>query len=249
MRTPDCPTHFIYENTNIQNFLFPLPLDFSTAVSSHFSMPLTTLQPLQPQASSSRRAQPTSGLRGKSLAPGIISNRSWQMEPCVPSCRWYFVVLVRWKCWPTVMLRVILHIKLTFILKARNSLLFHLCLLFCLVVRLRPFSQSSLQILPLLGRETRGICLVRMQGLAARGVCWCIKMIQLIAETKENVSQYSWWNCGWVQETKVWTLRGSNGFLSGCYSTYDVSIRNWHKLTNMMLVSTSCRQCVQSPWK
>ena len=57
-----------------------------------------------------------------------------------------------------------------------------------------------------------------------KGVCWCIKMMQLMAGTKENVSQYSWWNCGWVKETKVGTLRGSNGFLSGCYSTYDVSV-------------------------
>ena len=101
----------------------------------------------------------------------------------------------------------------------------HLHLLFRFgCVRLRPFSQSSLQILPLLGRETRSIRLVRMQGLAAMGVCWCIKMMQLIAETKENISQYSWWNCGWVKETKFKTLTGSNWFPSGWYATLDVPV-------------------------
>lgn len=76
MRKPWLPVpDQFYEKTHIQNFLLALPLEVSKAVSSHFSMRLTTLQP---QPSSSRRAQPTSGLRGKSLAPGIISNRSWQ---------------------------------------------------------------------------------------------------------------------------------------------------------------------------
>ena len=82
-------------------FVSPYHWKFSKTLSSCFSIPLTTLQPsIIIHPSSSRRAQPTSGLRGKSLAPGIISNRSWQREAGFTP-----VQLILWssemETWPT----------------------------------------------------------------------------------------------------------------------------------------------------
>ena len=242
MRTPDCPTRLIYENTNIENFLFPLPLEFSTAVSSHFSMTSPCRwQPSSPSHPHLAGPNPLQDFVVKLWLQALfqIFPGKWSRVP---------VQVILWssemETSPTVMLRVILHIKLTFILKASGIPCFISA--FCSVWLCASVHSANLRC-----KSFR--CSGERRAASAWSACKALPQGGLLMYQYDAVDGWDQRKCLtillvelWVKETKFRTLKGSNSLRQGAtpHTMYQSAIG-----TSMMLVSTSCRQFFQSPWK
>lgn len=233
MRTPDCPTHLIYENTNTSKTSC-FPYHWNSQRQCHHTSPCRW----QPSSRSSPRHPHLAGpnplqdfvVKVWLQALFQIFPGKWSSVP-VQAILW---VLVRWKCWPTVILRVGLHIKLTFILKA-SGIPWCFISAFCSVWLCASVHSANL-------RCKSFFCSGERRAASAWSACKALPQGGLLMYQDDTVDGWDQRKCLAILLVELWvgtgtkfrTLRGSNGFLSGCYSTYDVSVCNWHKLTSMI---------------